>query len=40
VEIPDAHGVHTKVTPTVYERFADAFLREEMHFVDCVRNDQ
>jgi myo-inositol 2-dehydrogenase/D-chiro-inositol 1-dehydrogenase len=40
VEIADAHGVRTEVTPTFYERFADAFLREEMHFVDCVRNDQ
>ena len=40
VEIADAHGIRTLTTPTFYERFADAFLREEIHFVDCVRNDQ
>jgi myo-inositol 2-dehydrogenase/D-chiro-inositol 1-dehydrogenase len=39
VQISDAHGIRTLTTPTFYERFADAFLREEMHFVDCVRND-
>jgi myo-inositol 2-dehydrogenase/D-chiro-inositol 1-dehydrogenase len=39
VEISDAHGIRTETTPTFYERFADAFLREAMHFVDCVRND-
>jgi len=40
VEIADAHGVRTETTPTFYERFADAFLREERHFVDCVRFDR
>ena len=40
VEIADAHGIRTLTTPTFYERFADAFLREEMHFVDCVRHDR
>ena len=40
VEIADAHGIRTLTTPTFYERFADAFLREEMHFVDCVRFDR
>ena len=35
VEIADAHGIRTITTPTFYERFADAFLREEIHFVDC-----
>ena len=40
VEISDAHGVRTETTPTFYERFADAFLREEIHFVDCVRHDR
>jgi myo-inositol 2-dehydrogenase/D-chiro-inositol 1-dehydrogenase len=40
VEIADAHGVRTLTTPTFYERFADAFLREEEHFVDCVRHDK
>jgi len=39
VEIADAHGVRTLTTPTFYERFADAFLREAQHFVDCVRQD-
>jgi myo-inositol 2-dehydrogenase/D-chiro-inositol 1-dehydrogenase len=40
VQISDAHGIRTLTTPTFYERFADAFLREEMHFVDCVRHDR
>ena len=40
VEIADAHGIRTITTPTFYERFADAFLREEMHFVDAVRYDK
>ncbi|HTP97815.1 MAG TPA: Gfo/Idh/MocA family oxidoreductase [Casimicrobiaceae bacterium] len=40
VEISDAHGIRTLTTPTFYERFADAFLREEQHFVDCVRHDR
>ncbi len=40
VEISDAHGIRTETTPTFYERFADAFLREALHFVDCVRNDK
>ena len=40
VEIADAHGIRTLTTPTFYERFADAFLREEMHFIDCIRHDR
>ena len=40
VEIADAHGIRTITTPTFYERFADAFLREEIHFVDSVRFDK
>ena len=40
VEIADAHGIRTETTPTFYERFADAFLRELAHFVDCVRHDR
>ena len=40
VEIADAHGIRTLTTPTFYERFADAFLREEIHFIDCVRHDR
>lgn len=40
VEIADAHGIRTETTPTFYERFADAFLRELAHFADCVRHDR
>ena len=40
VEIADAHGIRTLTTPTFYERFADAFLREETHFIDCIRHDR
>jgi myo-inositol 2-dehydrogenase/D-chiro-inositol 1-dehydrogenase len=40
VEIADAHGIRTLTTPTFYERFADAFLREEIHFIDCIRHDK
>ncbi len=40
VEIADGHGIRTLTTPTFYERFADAFLREEIHFIDCVRHDR
>jgi myo-inositol 2-dehydrogenase/D-chiro-inositol 1-dehydrogenase len=40
VEIADAHGIRTLTTPTFYERFADAFLREETHFIDCIRHDK
>jgi myo-inositol 2-dehydrogenase/D-chiro-inositol 1-dehydrogenase len=40
VEIADAHGIRTETTPTFYERFADAFLRELSHFADCVRHDR
>jgi myo-inositol 2-dehydrogenase / D-chiro-inositol 1-dehydrogenase len=40
VEIADVHGIRTITTPTFYERFADAFLREEIHFVDAVRFDR
>jgi len=40
VEIADAHGIRTITTPTFYERFADAFLREEIHFVDAIRFDR
>ncbi len=38
VEIADAHGLRTLTTPTFYERFADAFLREDASFIDCVRH--
>ena len=40
VEIADAHGIRTETTPTFYERFADAFLNEAQHFIDCVRFDR
>jgi len=40
VGIADAHGVRTETTPTFWERFEDAFLREVTHFVDCVRLDR
>ena len=40
VEIADAHGIRTETTPTFWERFEDAFLRETAHFVDCVRHDR
>jgi len=40
VEIADAHGIRTLTTPTFYERFADAFLREEIHFIDSIRHDR
>jgi myo-inositol 2-dehydrogenase/D-chiro-inositol 1-dehydrogenase len=40
VEIADRYGIRTETNPTFYERFADAFLREAIHFVDCVRANQ
>jgi myo-inositol 2-dehydrogenase/D-chiro-inositol 1-dehydrogenase len=39
VEIADAHGVRNECTPTFYERFEEAFLRELTEFVDLVRTD-
>jgi myo-inositol 2-dehydrogenase/D-chiro-inositol 1-dehydrogenase len=40
VEIADAHGVRNECTPTFYERFEDAFLRELSEFADIVREDR
>ena len=40
VDIADAHGVRNECTPTFYERFEDAFLREAQAFVDTVRHDR
>ena len=40
VEIADGHGIRTESTPTFYERFADAFLREAIYFTDCVAHDR
>ena len=40
VDISDAHGVRNECTPTFYERFEEAFLREEIEFVQCVLEDR
>ena len=40
VEVADAHGIRTMTVPTFWERFEPAFLRETIHFVDCVRHDR
>ncbi len=40
VEISDAHGVRNECTPTFYERFEEAFLREAMEFVQAVQDDR
>ena len=40
VEVADAHGIRIRTTPTFWERFENAFLRETMHFVDCLRHDR
>ena len=40
VEIADGHGVRNECTPTFYERFEEAFLRELSEFVDMVRTDR
>ncbi|HEY3179167.1 MAG TPA: Gfo/Idh/MocA family oxidoreductase [Casimicrobiaceae bacterium] len=40
VDIADAHGVRNECTPTFYERFEEAFLREDQAFVDIIRNDR
>ena len=40
VEIADAYGIRTQTTPTFYERFADAFLREVQYFTDCIARDR
>jgi len=40
VDISDAHGVRNECTPTFYERFEEAFLRETMHFVDAVLDNR
>ena len=37
LDIADAHGVRNECTPTFYERFEEAFLREDQAFVDIVR---
>ncbi|HJU21272.1 MAG TPA: Gfo/Idh/MocA family oxidoreductase [Casimicrobiaceae bacterium] len=40
VVISDAHGVRHECTPTFYERFEDAFLREDSEFVQAVIEDR
>lgn len=40
VEISDVHGVRNECTPTFYERFEEAFLRETMEFVQAVQGDR
>jgi len=40
VTIADTHGVRHEVTPTFYERFEDAFLREDAEFVQAVLDDR
>ena len=40
VDIADAHGMRNECTPTFYERFAEAFLLETTHFVECVLDDR
>jgi myo-inositol 2-dehydrogenase/D-chiro-inositol 1-dehydrogenase len=40
VDISDAYGVRNECTPTFYERFEEAFLRETMHFVDAVLDNR
>ena len=40
VTISDAHGVRHECTPTFYERFEDAFLREDSEFVQAVIEDR
>jgi myo-inositol 2-dehydrogenase/D-chiro-inositol 1-dehydrogenase len=39
VDISDMHGVRNECTPTFYERFEEAFLRETNHFVQAVLDD-
>ncbi len=40
VVISDAQGVRHECTPTYYERFEDAFLREDVEFVQAVIEDR
>jgi myo-inositol 2-dehydrogenase/D-chiro-inositol 1-dehydrogenase len=40
VTLADRHGVRHECTPTFYERFVDAFLREDTEFVQAVIEDR
>ncbi len=40
VVVADAHGVRHECTPTFYERFEEAFLREDTEFVQAVIEDR
>ncbi|MEO8537926.1 MAG: Gfo/Idh/MocA family oxidoreductase, partial [Betaproteobacteria bacterium] len=39
VDISDANGMRNECTPTFYERFEEAFLCAQNHFVDAVLDD-
>jgi myo-inositol 2-dehydrogenase/D-chiro-inositol 1-dehydrogenase len=40
VTIADKHGVRHESTPTFYDRFEEAFLREDTEFVQTVLEDR
>jgi myo-inositol 2-dehydrogenase / D-chiro-inositol 1-dehydrogenase len=40
VDISDVHGVRNECTPTFYERFEEAFLRETFEFVQAIAEDR
>jgi myo-inositol 2-dehydrogenase/D-chiro-inositol 1-dehydrogenase len=40
VDISDAHGVRNECTPTFYERFEEAFVRETIEFVRAIAEDR
>jgi myo-inositol 2-dehydrogenase/D-chiro-inositol 1-dehydrogenase len=40
VDISDAYGVRNECTPTFYERFEEAFLRETFEFVQAIAEDR
>ena len=40
VDISDVHGMRNECTPTFYERFEEAFLRETEEFVQAVLDDR
>jgi len=40
VTIADKHGVRHECTPTFYDRFEEAFLREDTEFVQTVLEDR
>jgi myo-inositol 2-dehydrogenase/D-chiro-inositol 1-dehydrogenase len=40
VDIADAHGLRNECTPTFYERFEEAFVRETLEFVAAIAEDR